>query len=213
MINNIIFDLDGTLVDSADDIIDCLSRAYSAATLTCNTKIDKSFIGPPLQNIIHSVSPDLDSRNVEKIMRHFRTYYDTSNLTKTTFKKKALETLHYFKAHNKQLFIVTNKPIIPTEIILKNLNIAFFCDIITPDVQTGLTLNKSEMVSFLKQKWKLNAATTLMVGDTATDVYAAREHGIISAVVLNGYGDRDSIEKSKPEYMIDSLDELEVIIS
>ncbi len=211
-IDNIIFDLDGTLVDSADDIIDCLSRAYAAVSIPCTTKIDKSFIGPPLQNIIHSVSPALDSRDVGKIITHFRACYDTSNLAKTRFKKKALETLHFFKALNKKLFIVTNKPITPTKIILKNLNIAFFCDIITPDIQAGFTFSKSEMVFFLKQKWKLNVAATLMVGDTASDVYAAREHGIISAIVLNGYGDRESIQKSKPEYLINSLDKLEKII-
>jgi phosphoglycolate phosphatase len=208
IINTVLFDLDGTLVDSADDIIDCLSQAYAAASFCSMPRIEKSFIGPPLQAIIQSVSPGLGVGEVEQIVKNFRSFYDLSALNKTVFKKNVRETLLSLKARNKLLFVVTNKPFIPVKKIIKKLNIDFFCDIMTPDIKSGFSFTKSEMVSFLKQKWKLNAETTLMVGDTASDVYAAREHDIASAIVLNGYGDRDSILKSRPEYVVDNFYEL-----
>jgi phosphoglycolate phosphatase-like HAD superfamily hydrolase len=51
-----------------------------------------------------------------------------------------------------------------------------------------------------------------MVGDTESDVFAARANGIASAILLDGYGDKYSIEKSRPEYTINTIDALKEIM-
>src|SRR5574337_65641 len=78
VITDILFDLDGTLVDSAGDIINCLSRAYTAFSPELTVQIDKSHIGPPLKDIIRLITPDIDSKGMEFIIQQFRTCYDDS---------------------------------------------------------------------------------------------------------------------------------------
>jgi phosphoglycolate phosphatase len=213
IIDNIIFDLDGTLVDSAGDIIDCLEKAYAATSRCHAIWIDKSFIGPPLREMITMLTPELDAEDVERVIRNFRRCYDSSQLGKTTFQEGASDLLSFLRAQNKKLFIVTNKPRIPTEIIIKNLKIDYVHDIITPDIRPGCSLSKPKMISYVKNKWNLNDDRTMMVGDTASDAYAARENRLISVIVLNGYGDRESIQESRPEYIVDKLDALKEILT
>jgi phosphoglycolate phosphatase len=213
VITDIIFDLDGTLVDSAADIISCLERAFVAASYPHLVRVDKSFIGPPLGELIRLVSPGISDREAEAVKGHFRKYYDGSTLDRTTFMIGARETLELLQAMNRKLYLVTNKPKRPTEIILNNLKIDCFCDIITPDVQPGRTLSKPEMVSLVMRKWGLDSRWTGMVGDTVHDVHAARENKIISIIVTNGYGDERSIRESRPEHIIENLRSFNTIIS
>ncbi len=212
MIDDIIFDLDGTLVDSAADIIDCLAKAYASVSMSGTVEIKKTHIGPPLREIVRSVTPGLDEKIVAQIIKLFRRRYDRSALKKTVFKEGVDETLKTLAGLDKRMFLVTNKPITPTRSILSNLGISFFCDIVTPDILPDRIMSKSEMVLYVKGKWRLKTESTLMVGDTASDVHAARDNGIISAILTNGYGDVESIIDSKPEYLIDSFYDLTKIV-
>lgn len=212
MFENIIFDLDGTLVDSADDIIDCLKNAYAIMPANNISTIDKSYIGPPLKEMIQLVTPGLDQDLVNNIIKRFRHYYDQSNLEKTIFKDGVSRTLDFLHSLNKKMFLATNKPNAPTQKILKNLSINRFCDIVTIDLNPAFPLTKREMISYLLSKWGLDKPKTLMVGDTESDVFAARANGIASAILLDGYGDKYSIEKSRPEYTINTIDALKEIM-
>ena len=211
MINTILFDLDGTLVDSAEDIIYCLTQAYASVSIQLTTPIDKSIIGPPLREIIKLVTPSLDAKEVESVMGFFRTCYDYSTLDRTAFKEGVPDILSFLSALKKVMYIVTNKPKAPTNVILNKLKMNGFCGIITPDTQLGRHLSKAEMISHVINTWNLKRQNIIMVGDTASDVYAAHEQGISSVAVLNGYGDRKSIEESKPAYLIEKFDGLKDI--
>ena len=212
MIDTILFDLDGTLVDSADDIIDCLSRAYAARLAESSIAIHKSFIGPPLRDIIRLIKPELDENGVDGVIQEFRSCYDAGRMERTVCKEGARDALSFLSLRKKTLFLVTNKPRRPTDIIINNLKISVFCDIITPDMRPGSHLSKPEMISHVKKKWNLSADKTMMVGDTASDAFAARDNGIMSAIVLNGYGDRASIRNSGPDHILDSLAALKNIV-
>jgi phosphoglycolate phosphatase len=205
VITDFLFDLDGTLVDSSADIIHCLKSAYAAASFPLPITVVRSFIGPPLNELIRLVSPGISNRDAEAIQEHFRTCYDKSTMARTIFMEGASDTLELLKIMNRKMYLVTNKPKKPTEIILNNLNIDCFCDIMTPDVQPGRILSKPEMVALVMMKWGLDSRFTGMVGDTAHDVKAARENGIISIIVKNGYGNEQTIRESRPEHLIDNL--------
>jgi phosphoglycolate phosphatase-like HAD superfamily hydrolase len=69
----------------------------------------------------------------------------------------------------------------------------------------GKKMDKTEMISYLINKWNLDRATTLMVGDDASDVIAAHNNGITSVAIVSGYGDVNEIQKAKPKYIIDSI--------
>ena len=212
MIRNIMFDLDGTLIDSHKDIIDCLKKAYSVLPEFSDVEIGRKEIGPPLSEIIKSAVPEIDKTSLEKIIKKFRGYYDKCNFTKTKTNEGVRSLLEKLCSLDLRLFIATNKPLLPTKLILRRLNIDVFEDIVTPDKIKRTRFNKTGMVSYLISRWKLKKAETLMVGDSASDVIAAHGNGIISVVLSGGYGNINHINKSNPKHTINKIKELYALI-
>lgn len=204
-IRNIIFDFDGTLVNSAEDIIDCLKTAYSHLPELGDIEISRKIIGPSLPEMVKLITPRISEQQLAIVIREFRNCYDKSNFSKTKMYDTTRVLLNKLFVSNIKIFLVTNKPFLPTQRILKNLSINNFCDRVTPDITPKKVLNKTEMVSYLISKWGLQKDNTLLVGDSVSDIHAARNNGLISAAVLSGYGDKSAICDSHPDYIFDEI--------
>jgi len=215
MVKNIIFDFDGTLVDSAEDIIDCLKSAYSFAGIKYHIEIDRKVIGPPLKKILCSISPSINSEEEELLVNYFRNCYDNCGYTRTTLYDGISDLLTQLKNKNKRLFIVTNKPDNPTRGIINNLGICFFDEVICIDNFTENSNNRSKgaMISYLINKNGLNRNSTVMVGDSVEDICAAQDNSLISIAVLNGYGQENAIKENKPDYILDKTKDLLELVS
>ena len=206
---NIIFDLDGTLIDSAGDVVYCLKKAYSSIPEFSNVEVSKSFIGPPLNELIKKITPDINEEQTSMVIKEFRNCYDNSSFLKTRLYEGVYELIQNLRHLNIKLFITTNKPFFVTKKIMKNLMIDdFFDDVVSLDAVAGEKMDKTEMISYLINKWGIEKGTTLMVGDDASDIIAAHINGLGSVAVLNGYGDVNKIYKVKPLYVIDTINEL-----
>lgn len=205
MISNILFDLDGTLVDSAGDIIDCLQKAYSVVSPTRNVIIIKTFIGPPLAEVIKLATPDITKDEADCVIKEFRIRYDNSDFPKTVPYEGVHDLILNLKNDGMRLFVVTNKPLVATSQILKKIRKEYFSDVITPDCIPGVKMEKSQMVSHLIEKWNLSRKECIMIGDSDADVKAAQVNGIASVAVLSGYGDKGNIAVVNPDYVIEKM--------
>lgn len=211
-INNIIFDLDGTLINSAGDVVYCLKKAYSSIPEFSNVEITESFIGPPLNELIKKITPDITEEQTHIITKEFRNCYDNSSFSKTRLCDGVYKLIRDLKHLNIKIFIATNKPFFVTRKILKNLNIDDFDDIVSLDIVTGKKMDKTEMISYLINKWGIEKDATLMVGDDASDIIAAHNNGLRSVAKLGGYGDVNKIHKAKPLYVIDSINDFDNLL-
>ncbi len=209
MIENLIFDLDGTLVDTSGDIIDCLNKAYASCGLELSdTKITRSHIGPPLVEMTKVITPDITDEARDLVIKAFRRCYDRGEYAKTKVFQGVPEMLQNLHNLGIRMFVVTNKPDKPARDILKFLLSDVFTDIVTPDLQAGMVLDKQEMIYYVMRKWDLPKLATAMVGDSASDIMAAHDNGVIAVAVLNGYGDTSSITASKPEFVVQEAADL-----
>ena len=182
---NFIFDLDGTLVDSLKDIEFCFKKAIFDVTGIYINKFENPISGPPLSEIINQVLPgypDIIKINVKKRFREIYDYYD---YPETHLIDGSSKLLLKIKSFGKGLFLATNKPLNPTMKILNILGINIFDDIATIDSNEAGNMSKSDMITYLISKWKLERTGTIMVGDYSTDIIAAKNNFIDSIALTN----------------------------
>lgn len=191
---NYIFDLDGTLVNSAQEVLNCLKKAFLKANYyVSEEKFNYRLIGPPLKEIIKRIAPELkDENKINEILVCFREIYDYLKNDSSYLYDGVLEILNFLKNKNNKLFLATLKPIIPTQRIIKKFELNYFNEVYSID-KFNRIITKEEMIKEILDKYSLNKNETLMIGDTSNDIIAGKKNGIISVLALWGYGGDKSL--------------------
>ena len=186
-LDNYIFDLDGTLIDTAPRILECLQLSLKKNGISINNKIfNSSLISPKLSDILENMGIDNKLKNI--IIMDFRTEYNQNPCLNTAPFPDVEDYLKSLKTKNKRIFVATNKPIFPTKKLLEMLKDIQFDDIMTPDKFEGKSLNKIQMVNYLIERYDLNPLKTAVIGDTETDEEAAHKNKCLSVFFAGGYG-------------------------
>ena len=206
--SSVVFDLDGTLVDSADDIITCLKQAFTMVGISLTIPLTGRNIGPPLAEIIRAVRSGISDDSVAAVVATFRTLYDNGTMQSTVLKSGVFDVLSKLSSMGIDLYVATNKPIVPTRKILHKNGLDIFIDVVTPDSTAMINLDKTAMLAHLQRTWAINPVNCLMIGDTSSDVYAARNCNMRSVALLDGYGEVSSITAARPDYVIKQIGDI-----
>lgn len=186
---NLVFDLDGTLIDSCIGIGASLSAAFAAAGRVMPAADLHAVIGPPIRTIAACIEPTLTENELAKIELTFRTTYDDDGWRGTILYDGVAATLQTLHLRGVKMFLVTNKPRIPTEKVLAHLGLApFFQKIVTRDSRTPSYSSKAEMLAVLLQQQSLEPQSVIMMGDTREDEEAASANGLSFVYAAYGYG-------------------------
>jgi phosphoglycolate phosphatase len=206
--NTVVFDLDGTLIDSFYGIQDAFNRAFLKVFDVENTTNIKPYIGPPIKDVLTSVKPDVTPDKCDKFVTAFKLFYDTVSYKETKLYDNAIELLCRLGEKNKSLFIATNKRLTPTQLILDHLLLSkYFETIYCIDSQNFHYDTKGIMLQSLLNNHLLSPSEVLMIGDTIHDFKAAKENDVTFAFVNFGYGRVES-----PDYAISDLRQILDII-
>ena len=208
-INNYILDLDGTIINSSNEVLLCFEKAFAQS----NYKIDKSrltpnVIGPPLKEIIKLIAPEINENDIEIVMENFRLIYDYDEHDISEYYSGVLEFLNKAKNSGKKLFIATYKPEKPTRKIEKQFKMDMFEEIYTID-KFGEHITKTQMINDILNKFNLKKEETVMIGDASSDVISAKEAGVTGIGVLWGYGDDKTNLIKNSDYVVKNTQELE----
>lgn len=208
-INNYILDLDGTIINSSNEVLLCFEKAFAQS----NYKIDKSrltpnIIGPPLKEIIKLIAPEINENDIEIVMENFRLIYDYDEHDISEYYSGVLEFLNKAKNSGKKLFIATYKPEKPTRRIEKQFKMDMFEEIYTID-KFGEHITKTQMINDILNKFNLKKEETVMIGDASSDVISAKEAGVTGIGVLWGYGDDKTNLIKNSDYVVKNTQELE----
>jgi phosphoglycolate phosphatase len=188
-VRTVIFDLDGTLVDSLPGIEASTRHAIAACLPGRALPPLRDLIGPPIATMLGNVWPDLPEPELERVVAAFRAHYDAEGCRLSAPYPHVREVLDELKANGIAMHVLTNKPLQPTLSILELNGIRpHFGDVISPDsVQPAFTA-KVEGARLLRDRHQLEPAATLVVGDGLDDLKAAESCGFSFAVAAFGYG-------------------------
>ena len=190
MIKCIIFDVDGTLVDSSYGLFDSFSYASKIVGLKAPEKsLFKKNIGPPIDKIFNNFYED-KSHLKENFIKSFRKHYDNKGYL--GYKKKFdLKKLEGVKNKNIYLGIVTNKPSMPTKNILKDMSLIDMFNMVTCKDTYNISYDKKDnlkkIISVIKQKITISDSEFVYVGDTLEDFDAANHCEISFAAISDGF--------------------------
>jgi phosphoglycolate phosphatase len=189
-IENIIFDLDGTLVNSSPGILLCLNNVIKNKDIKPKVELNNKLIGPPLLDMMKIVSGIENIYKLEDLANDFKSCYDSKGYKKTILFDGITKMLAELISKNVKLFIATNKRDKPTKKIIKHLSLdEFFTSLYTVDMDKELFQSKSIMIATIIKNHKLDISKTMYVGDTNADALAAFENKIRYIMTDWGYSD------------------------
>lgn len=212
MIKGIIFDLDGTLLNTLKDIKASLNHAlktfgYKKITLAQT----KSFIGNGGKELVERALKSQGVEFKEEVLDEFRSYYVNHSIDFTTPYEGIYELLNELKKKNIKLAVASNKFYKTAYKILDTL----FKDTFEFAIGSGtnLKLKPSPDIIFASiEKMNIKVDECLYVGDSEVDILAAKNANMKVISVLWGYRSKKILSKLNPDYMIKTPNEILKII-
>jgi phosphoglycolate phosphatase len=173
----VIFDLDGTLIDSRQTILDCWADALHTTGLRGEIPLDERLIGPNAQDIAQSLAGLGEVEAAASLYQSFVKAYDDWGWQRCLPFKGVERQLHRLSSAGIALHVVTNKRALPTQRILNSLGwVPLFASVYCPD-QFGEPLrSKTKLIGTLLAQWDINPTRAVYVGDTPQDRSAALTH-------------------------------------
>lgn len=210
----ILFDLDGTLVDSLPGIEFSVREAFSQCKLPLAKKSLRDLIGPPIRTILSRAGNVADERCLDALERAFRSSYDSEGWRKTTSFPDVERVLRMMHERGHRLFVVSNKPRHAALRILEHERFRpYFEAVVTLDSRSPHYRGKGEMIGDLLAEQGIVQEECVMVGDTAEDGKAAATAGIKFIQMTHGYGAASSLSSIPVARTLDSFSQFFPLIN
>ena len=186
MSKTILFDLDGTLTDSGEGIINCASLALEHFGIPVpDREAMRVFVGPPLDKTFREFGVPAD--RTDEAIRVYRSRYIPIGKFENSPYPGIRELLQALHERGHRLFVATSKPEGMSVEILEHFGLAGFFTDICGATMDGSRSTKEDVIAYLLGRNK-GEGEILMVGDTVYDIIGAKAHGIPAVGVDWGYG-------------------------
>lgn len=203
----LIFDLDGTLVDTQDDLASSVNFALRSLSLPeLEVAGVMRLVGDGMRKLLQRALPRSRQNDIDDAIALFRQHYAENLLVATRFYPGALEVLDHFSARG--LAVISNKPEAFTRTILEGLVVAErFGAILGGDSLPTLKPSPEPILHVMSQLG-VQPEQTLMIGDSPSDIVAGKAAGAFTCAVTYGYRAEALLSDAEPDLMIDRLVEL-----
>lgn len=214
MFRYVIFDFDGTVVDTGEGIIKSLQYSFGQMDREVPDMSDlKKFIGPPIHySFTHYY--DVSEDEVGEYIKKYRERYTVTGIYECELYKGIIELIDSLKAHGVKVGIASSKPLRLIYNVADHLGITERFDAIVGvrmddsnhSTKTGLILEAMELMGARDKN------EVLMVGDRLYDIEGAKGAGVKSCGVLWGYGSEEEFREHEADYTVkDTREILELI--
>ena len=211
MAKSILFDLDGTLTDSGEGIMNCAELALKHFGLPVpDRETMRVFVGPPLDETFIKFGVPADK--TDEAIRVYRSRYTTVGKFENFPYPGIAQMLEKLRQNGHRLFVATSKPEEMSVEILEKFELAQYFELICGATLDGSRSKKADIITYLLDKAG-DTENAVMVGDTAFDVVGAAAHGIPAIGVAWGYGKVEDMEIAGASAIAHSVEELFALLN
>ncbi|EOG8707727.1 HAD family hydrolase [Bacillus paranthracis] len=209
MYTTFLFDLDGTLTDPKEGIVNSVLYALKKLGIEeLHINDLHSFIGPPIQQSFVE-RYNMNEGEVERAVFYFREYLKQRGLLENKVYEDIPNLLKQLKDTGNRLFIATSKPTLFAKQVLDHFQLTdYFEDIVGSNLD-GTRIKKEEIIAHILQtNEELNKEGIVMIGDRKHDIIGANQNGIASIGVLYGYGSKTELTEVGATHIVNDVKEL-----
>jgi pyrophosphatase PpaX len=200
-IRGILFDLDGTLVDTTSDIIDAVAKSVRKHGHEPDMEAIRRGIGQPIFVMLGSFLPADIALAVQE---DYIQYYNSVLFKQARLFSGIPEGLSKVK-EKYPMGIVTGKRYNGAVLLLKETGILDYFDVVVGADTTERGKPYADPIFFAAEKLGLEPYETIYIGDAEHDIHAAKNAGAMSAAVLTGTANRDELKLLEPDYLFESV--------
>jgi len=204
----VLFDLDGTLVDSSEAIMNAVEKVLESRGLICNRAKVARMIGLPLEDIFSVLVPSLSKEEIWQLVHEYRKYYIAHHLENTTINPLAQMILRKLKAKGFKLGIITTKYREPVIGVLSYFGISELFDTVVTGYEVIRHKPAPDIVLEAAKRLKVNPKQCVIVGDSPLDVQAGKQAGSFTIAVVSSARTRRHMEGAKPTIVIEKLEKI-----
>lgn len=203
MKTGVIFDLDGTLLDTLDDLADAVNHTMEVYGYPKHSlSYVRSIVGNGVRNLVMLALPEDQQHRTDEILPHYREYYNAHSQDKTRPYAGIVEALQAL-SRDYAVAVVSNKP----DGMVKALCREFFGDIYALGEDPSLPRKPAPDMIY-KAMRDMGVERCIYVGDSDVDIKTARNAGVPCLSVLWGFRDRDVLEQVGGKYFCEDPKQL-----
>ena len=209
----ILFDLDGTLTDSAPGILNSVRYACRKLGLEVPGEATlRKFLGPPLIESFRTLL-GLNDADAERALAAFREYFPETGIFENEVYPGIPVLLADLKAAGKTVIIATSKPEAFAKRIMEHFHLAQYCDFICGATLDETRTDKAEVIAYaLETAGITDKSDVVMVGDREHDVLGAKRNGLPCIGAVYGYGTAEELTAAGAAALAQTVEELHQIL-
>jgi len=207
-IHNVLFDLDGTLVDSSAAIRASLTHALEGLGSSWPEDLAvQTVIGLPLIDILHERF-GLTGAPAERAIALYRAHYAPEARAATRVYDHVEAALAALRDSGRRLYLATVKPTAIAEKVLCEMGLDGYFSGVAGSSTDHSRRHKGDIIRHALDQYRLQAPHSVMVGDRDQDIHGARRNGVYAVAVTYGFGSPEELRAAGPDHLVDCCSEL-----
>ncbi|MGN1294778.1 MAG: HAD family hydrolase [Bacilli bacterium] len=216
MIKAVIFDLDGTLVDTISDLSNALnlSLKQNGYDISYTVEQTKALVGSGIRDLCKKAIEKITDKeeDITRLLSSFIANYDLMQIETSKPYEGIMELLEYLKQKNIKIAVFSNKKYENTLYIVENLFKKNTFDVVYGKKDGYPLKPDTRALNFILNDLKVTKEEVLYVGDSDVDMKTAINGGLVKVAVTYGYRDKEILLTYNPQYVVSSPLEIKKII-
>lgn len=204
--STVIFDLDGTLLDTLDDLWDAVNAALAKYRLPLRTREEvRGFVGNGIAKLIERAVGDKDYPDMQGVLNAFKAYYGAHCKDKTSPYEGIMPLLKTLKERGVQTAVVSNKADFAVKLLAEEYFAGLLLEAVGENEEGGIRKKPApDSLLAVMQALRAESESVVYVGDSEVDIQTAQNAGVACISVTWGFKDRKFLEENGGELFVDS---------